>query len=202
MCNSKLLISLFAILICIPACSDDGGSENENEVITTVSLSFAPMGGGAAVVAEFDDPDGDGGAAPTIDPVNLTSGTTYALIVRFQNKLEEPPEEITDEVRDEGDEHQLFLTGTAVNGPATNNPSAPLTHTYGDTDGGGLPIGLSNTIVAASGSGMLTVTLRHLPPINDNPVKVADIAGQVKAGGIAAIGGDTDAEVTFMVTVP
>lgn len=184
------------------ACGDDGGSENENEVITTVALSFAPMGGGAAVNAAFDDPDGDGGAAPTVDPINLVNGTTYALTVRFQNKLEDPPEEITDEVRDEGEDHQLFFTGTAVNGPATNNLAAPLRHTYGDTDRGGLPIGLTNTIVAATGTGMLTITLRHLPPLDGAAVKVADLATRVKTGGITAIGGDTDAEVSFMVTVP
>lgn len=186
----------------VAACGDAAGSGNENEVITTVSLSFAPMGGGGAITAVFDDPDGDGGGAPTVDPINLVSGTTYMLTVRFQNKLEDPPEEITDEVRDEGDEHQLFFTGTAVNGPATNNPAAPLRHTYGDTDRGGLPIGLTNTIVAATGAGMFTVTLRHLPPLDGTAVKVADLATEVKTSGISGVGGDTDVEVTFMATVP
>lgn len=194
------LLSL--VLLPSAACDDVGGSENENEVITTVSLSFAPMGGGAAITASFDDPDGDGGAAPTIDPINLTAGTTYALSVRFLNKLEDPAEEITDEVRDEGDEHQLFFTGTAVNGPASDRPGAPLAHTYADADGASLPIGLSSTVVATAGAGQLTVTLRHVPPLDGAAVKTADLAGRVKSGGIASIGGDTDAEVTFQVTVP
>ena len=186
----------------LAACGDDGAEPDDNEVITTVALSFAPMGGGAAVTAAFDDPDGDGGAAPTIDDIALTAGTTYTLTVRFQNKLEDPPEEITDEVRDEGFQHQLFFTGTAVNGPASAQPAAPLTHTYADMDSNGLPVGLTDTIVAARGGGQLTVTLRHMPEVNGQAVKTATAADDVKRGGFAAIGGSTDVQVDFDVTVP
>lgn len=204
MSTGSILFSLCAVLVVsgAAACGDDGSDGgNENEVITTVELTFTPTGGGTAIVAAADDPDGDGGNPPSIDPVNLANGVTYTMTVRFQNKLETPPEEITDEVRDEGTEHQLFFTGSAVKGPATNNTIAPLTHDYADTDSGGIPIGLTNTIVAATGNGQLTVTLRHMPPINNNAVKVADVATQVKSGGIQSIGGDTDAQVTFAVTV-
>lgn len=182
------------------ACSDDGGSTNENEVLTTVMLNFAPSGGGAAVAAEFNDPDGDGGTAPTIDPVNLTAGM-YTLTVRFQNRLETPAEEITTEVMNESADHQLFFTGTAVVGPASSTATGPLTQSYGDTDANGFPIGLSNTVVAVTGTGTLTVTLRHMPP-EEPPVKAANTAMLVKSGGLDAIGGSTDAQVNFMVSVP
>jgi len=189
-------------LLVFAACSDDKPSGgNENEVITTVALAFAPSGGGATVSAAFNDPDGDGGTAPTIDPIALAAGKTYTLTVQFQNKLETPPEEITDEVRDESDAHQLFFTGTAVNGPATSTTNAPLTQVYADTDAKGLPVGLSNTITTTAGTGQLTVTLRHMPPVNGAAAKVADLAGKVKAGGLQALPGDTDAQVTFAVTV-
>ena len=181
---------------------DDGGTINPQEVITTVTLTFTPAGGGAAIVAEFDDPDGDGGAAPSIDPIDLVAGTTYTTTVGFQNRLEDPAEEITDEIRDEAAEHQLFFTGTAVDGPASAHPGAPLTHTYADTDANLLPIGLGNTIVAAAGTGQLTLTLRHLPPVNDVATKTATVAEQVKTAGFAGIGGETDAQVNFDVTVP
>jgi hypothetical protein len=182
-------------------CGDLGDdSQNENEVITTVALKLAPMGGGAAIDAAFDDADGDGGEPPKIDPIDLTAGTTYTLTVRFLNKLEDPPEEITDEVADEGDEHQVFFTGSAVSGP-TGSPPPPLQHSYGDADRLGLPVGLVNTVVASAGTGTLTVTLRHLPPIDGVAVKTADVAERVKTGGIGAIGGETDAEVRFAVTV-
>jgi hypothetical protein len=180
---------------------DDGGDGNEQEVITTVTLTFTPAGGGAAITASFDDPDGDGGAAPTIDPINLPGNTTYTTTVVFLNKLETPPEDITVEVNDESDEHQLFFTGTAVNGPASDQPSAPLTHTYGDTDANGLPIGLTNTMAGALGTGDLTVTLRHLPPVNGVAVKTAAIATEVRDRGFDGLAGETDAQVTFPVTV-
>jgi hypothetical protein len=189
----------YALILAIAACGDDGTIPDNNEVITTVALGFTPTGG-AATVFEFDDADGPGGAAPMIDPIAIAPGTS-TLTIRFLNRLEDPPEEITDEVDDESDQHQLFFTGTAVNGPATNNPGAPLTQTYADTDSNGLPVGLDNTITATAGTGTLTVTLRHLPPINGTAVKVPDLAAQVKAGGVESIGGSTDASVTFTVTV-
>jgi hypothetical protein len=188
-------------LLLVAACGDPGGDGNEGEVITTVTLTFSPMGGGSPVTAEFDDPDGDGGDPPTIDPVNLTAGM-FTLAVGFQNRLETPPEEITDEVRDEGDEHQLFFTGSAIDGPAATNPAAPLVHAYADTDGAGLPVGLSSTITARTGTGQLTVTLKHLPPLDGNALKTSDLAAMVKAGGITSIGGDTDVSVSFTATVP
>ncbi len=194
--------SFSLVLLALIGCSDDDtGHGNEAEVITTVTLTFTPAGGGASLTATFDDPDGDGGDAPTMTPIDLIDGTTYTMLVRFENRLETPPEEITDEVRDEGDEHQLFFTGSAVQGPATSNTTAALTHAYDDTDSGGLPIGLSNTIVAAAGTGQMTVTLRHLPPVNDTPVKTADLAARARTGGLDSIPGDTDAQVTFAVTV-
>jgi hypothetical protein len=192
-------IAMIASCATLTACSDDGESDNENEVITTVSLRFAPSGGGAAVTAAFDDPDGDGGAAPTIDPVRLAPGD-YTLTVRFENRLASPAEDITEEVRDEQDFHLLLFTGSAVVGPATGNATGPLTQSYADTDGHGLPIGLTDAIVASPGTGQLTVTLRHMPP-EEPPVKAADTVMIARTGGIDAIGGSTDAQVSFEVTV-
>ncbi len=188
-------------LTALAACGGDGHTHNEEEVITTVMLAFTPAGGGTAVTAEFDDADGDGGQAPTVDPVNLSAGS-FTLAVRFQNRLEDPAEEITTEVADESDQHQLFFTGTAVDGPASSSPGAALTHAYADTDVNGLPIGLANTITAVAGTGTLIVTLRHMPPVNDQPIKTANAADLVKTGGFASIGGENDAQVTFAVTVP
>lgn len=182
------------------ACGDDPDAD-EQELITTVILSFTPSGGGTALVFEFDDPDGDGGDAPSIDPIDLPAGS-YTLAIGFENRLETPAEDITAEVADEAEEHQVFLTGSAVFGPASTTANAALTHAYADTDADGNPIGLANTITAAAGSGNLIVTLRHLPPLDGTPVKTADLAAQVAASGLASIGGDSDASVTFPVSVP
>lgn len=183
------------LVFLIAACGDDGGGGGpSNELITTVTLDFVPMGGGATVTAAFSDADGDGGDPPVIDPITLMAGTTYTTGVRFANSLETPPEDITIEVADESDEHQVFFTGTAIGGP--------VMHSYLDMDANGLAIGLSSRIIAARGTGTLIVTLRHLPPVNGTAVKSAGLAAQVQAGGFASIGGSSDASVTFMVTVP
>jgi hypothetical protein len=187
------------LVVCLLCAACDGGGENENEVITTVVLNFAPTGGGTTLSPMYNDPDGDGGAAPTIDPINLTAGT-YTLTVQFQNRLVTPPEEITDEVRDENDQHLLLFTGSAVVGPASSTTSGPLTQAYADMDANGLPVGLTNNITATAGTGTLTVTLRHMPP-EEPPVKSATTVMEVKTGGVDSIGGSTDAMVNFMVTV-
>lgn len=193
----------FALALALPlaACGEPGGHDHEQELITTVIVTLTPPSGDP-LVATFDDPDGDGGQPPTVGALLLAPSTTYTLTVDFENRLETPPEVITQEVRDEAEDHQVFFTGTAVAGPATTNPSAPLTHSYADTDARGLPIGLTNTVVTASGTGELTVTLRHLPPSNDTPIKTADAAATVANDGFAALPGETDATATFSVTIP
>ncbi len=193
-------MALFASALAMAGCDSHGDDGDEPEVITTVTLTFSPTTGGAPIVARFNDPDGEGGNAPVIDPINLTAGA-YTLAVAFENRLEMQAEDITTEIKDEADEHQVFLLGTAVNGPATNQPAAPLLHAYADMDAKGLPIGLANTVTASAGTGSLTLVLRHLPPVNGMPAKVASLADTVRTGGLNAIGGGTDAEVNFTVTV-
>ncbi len=192
-----------AALYLMSACGSDvtdPHDHDENEVITTVRLTFTS--GGSSLDFEFDDPDGDGGAAPTIDPIALAASSTYAVTVAFENGLESPPEDITAEVREEGDEHQVFFTGGAVRGPAGGSNAALLDHTYADTDDNGAPVGLENTVVTIQpGTGSMTVTLRHLPPNAGTPVKTADLAATVAASGISALPGGSDVSVTFDVTV-
>ncbi len=200
--NIKMLLVMLYVGLC-GACghSDEGDFQgNEGEVISRVELSFTPQAGGAAIIALFDDPDGDGGDAPTIDEIQLGPGN-YSLAVRFENGLESPAEDITIEVSDESTEHQVFLTGSAVDGPATDNSGAPLQHLYDDLDANGLPVGLLNSIVAVSGQGQLIVTLRHLPPIGDRMVKSSELNGDVAMSGFSGIGGTTDVQVQFVVTV-
>jgi hypothetical protein len=157
-------------LALMAACGDPGGDNgNPEEVITTITLTFSKAGSPDKIF-EFDDADGDGGNPPQIDNVDLTFGT-YTLTVGFENRLESPPEIITDEIRDEGEDHQVFF--------ATDL----FTITPTDQDSRALPLGLTNTVVAdTNGLGLLTVTLRHMPPLNGTPVKDgATMAGMVDA---------------------
>lgn len=189
---------------------DDHGHEHEEtEIITTVTLTFSPQGGGPAVVAAFSDPDGDGGMSGSSDPITLAAGTTYDLHVAFTNELVDPPEEITAEVEEEAEEHQIFVTGDGVSGPAAGeDPDALVTHAYADLEstygsnavGDDLPVGLSNTIEATTaGTGTLEVRLQHLPELNGSPQKTPGLAEQVAMGEL--LPGDVDASVSFELTV-
>ncbi len=190
------------ILLFTAACKDVTGDDpiNEEEVITTVVLTFTPDAGGADLEFRWADPEDDG--SPVIDDVVLPNAA-YTMGVRFLNELETPAEEITEEIEDESDEHQIFVTGSGIEGPATGtNAAAVLTHAYADTDANGLPVGLDNTMTGLqAGTGELTITLRHVPPENDVAVKVADLADSVATGGFGSIGGDNDVQITFPLEV-
>lgn len=196
---------LFAIapLALIAACSDveEHDHIDEQEVITTVNLTFTNLNDGSEALYTWADPENDGD--PTIDDISLVEGEAYSLSVAFFNALEEPAEEITGEVFDEGYEHQLFFTGSAVVGPATGeNADAIVEHSYADEDENGLPVGLENSITAiAFGAGELTVTLRHLPEESGAAVKVEGLADDVAEGGFGAIGGENDVQVSFYIEV-
>jgi hypothetical protein len=199
MTKTKLFLCAASLLLLACGHSDDPDHGNESEVITTVVLTFTPEAG-APITAAFDDPDGDGGEAPTIDAIDLTPGN-YTLAIAFENRLEDPPEDITLEIEDEDQEHQIFFTGSAVNGPASDNPGAALEHSYEDQDANALPVGLQNSVVASTGSGELIVTLRHLPPVAGASVKTAETSADVRELGFTGIGGSSDAQVTFPVDV-
>ena len=132
-----------------------------------------------------------------------TDSIDLLAMAQVHHELEDPAEDITPEIEDEGDEHQVFFTGSAVQGPATGpNPAAVVEHAYADTDADGLPLGLDNTLTTLGvGAGELVLTLRHLPLENDQPVKVAGMAEDVAEGGFGAIGGDNDVQITFNLEV-
>lgn len=192
------------LLLLTGGCSDvedhDHDHDHENEVITTVVLTFTPEAGGEDLVFTWADPEDDG--SPVIDEVVLPSGD-YALSVAFLNELEDPAEDLTTEIADESDVHQVFFTGAGVESPATGtNAEALITQSYADTDANGLPVGLSSDIgTLQAGSSEFTVTLRHMPTEDGNDVKTASAASDVASGGFSAIGGDDDAIATFPLVV-
>lgn len=196
-------LAVLLVALAASACTDTENPQeiNPNEVITTVVLSFTPQAGGDLLEFRWADPENDG--SPEIDDIVLMDSDDYDVTVSFLNELEDPAEDITEEVEAETDEHQVFFTGTAVAGPATaDNPGAVVTHAYADTDENGFVVGLHNVVVTdATGTGTFTVTLRHLPPENNIAVKTASLAEDVAASGFDAIPGDTDAQVSFELIV-
>ena len=156
---------------------------NEEELITTVKITFTPSQGGDARVFQYQDLDGEGGNAPTVTAEALQANTAYNMSVEFQNESTDPVDNITDEVQEEGVDHQLFYSFTGGIG----------TLVYADQDDNGNPIGLQNTFTTGNAStGNMTLTLKHQPDKN---------ATGVKNGDITNAGGETDVEVTFYVEV-
>ena len=174
--------SMYALLaIAMLGCSDDDTPDviNEEEVITTVILTLTPESGDQ-VVLTTQDLDGDGPDEPvTIITGSFNENTQYQGAVRFLNETETPAEEITNEVIEEADEHQVFYT--VSNG-------LNITTTYQDEDSNGNPLGVSIILeTGAVSEGNLIVTLRH------EPVKPND--------GLDSAGGETDITTTFDVTI-
>ena len=200
---SSVRRSALSLLFALSACSDvEDSSRDEtiNEVMTTVVLNFAADDG---TELEFVWADPDNTANPSIDTIVLSDSADYSLSLSFLNELEDPTEDVTPEIADEDDQHFVFITGSAVTGPATqDNPDAIVEHRYADEDDNGLPVGLDNDILTlAPGEGVFTVTLRHMPPQNKRVVKTADAPELVATEGISAVGGSNDVAVTLPLTV-
>ncbi|MBK6265562.1 hypothetical protein JKA74_10980 [Marivirga sp. S37H4] len=178
----RSMLMLAAVFFFSQCDTEDPEPENEEELITTVTLTFSPAGDGEDVLFRVYDEDGDGPIEPVYTNGILEANTTYTVAVEVLN--EEEGEDITEEILEEDEEHQFFFrTSNGLN----------LEFAYNDTDGDGNPIGLSTVFVTGEASeGTLTVTLRH------EPNKEAE---GVKSGDIANAGGETDVEAVFDVVI-
>ena len=184
--NFRILALSLITITALSSCSSDdsSGPVNEEEVITTVTATFTPQGGGTPVVLTSRDLDGNGPDAPVVSVSgNFTAGTVYEGMVHFLNELATPLEDITAEIQQEGDHHQIFFQHSGIG-----------TFTYADQDENGNPIGLMCVYTAsvAPGAGSLTITLKHHPD--------KDAEG-VAGGNMANAGGGTDAQVNFSVVI-
>lgn len=184
MTKYPFLILLGASLLFLGSCGDPDDPEDphEEEVITSLIYTLK-ANGQDDVVLSFEDTDGDGGNEPVITNGKLAANTTYEGSIELWNRAEDPEEEITPEVEEEGEDHQFFFE-TTVEG---------ITIVYDDKDASDQPIGLKTKLTTTdAGTGTLKVILRH------EPNKGAD---GVSAGSIANAGGETDIEVSFELEV-
>ena len=175
--------AFYALLtLAMLGCSDDDTTPeiiNEDELITTVILTLTPDSGDQVVLTTIDL-DGDGPDEPVTTVVgNFSENTQYQGAVQFLNETEDPAEDITQEVIEEADEHQVFYTTT---------DGLNIQTTYEDQDSQGNPLGVQITLsTGAASEGSLTVTLRH------EPVKPND--------GLESAGGETDISTSFDVSI-
>ncbi len=184
----KPLLWLLLAVFTLPACNtEDPEPENDEELITTVKLTFTPTGSGQTVTGTWQDTDGVGGSAPLVSKINLARNTTYTVRTELLNESASPVQNITQEVESEKEDHQFFYQ--ASGGVFTTATGSTQPFTYKDTDKNGRPVGLSVEMKTgnSAGNGTLKVILRHQPK--------KDAAG-VAAGDITNAGGETDAETT------
>ncbi|MAV66423.1 MAG: type 1 periplasmic binding fold superfamily protein [Flavobacteriaceae bacterium] len=171
--------ALLAIPFLYFSCSDDDDNSipepiNEEEVITTMNVYVNEI-----LAMSSTDPDGDGPLEPVVTDGVLAASTTYDVRLEFLNELEDPAEDITEEVEEESLAHQVFYS---VGGDL----NVGVEYANFDTDGN--PLGTQITLTTnEAGSGTITITLIH------EPMKPND--------GLATAGGETDMEVTFNVSV-
>ena len=179
-----LFMSLLALAL-FSACSndDDGNPDpvNEEEVITTMTVTLVPQSGGTSITLLSRDLDGDGPNPPEVSVSGpLAAGVSYDGTIVLLNETETPAENITEEVEEEDDEHQFFF---AIGGGLN------ATTAYSNFDGDGNPLGTQFVILAGNAStGSMTVTLRH------EPKKPND-------GTLSDAGGETDIAQTFNLTI-
>jgi hypothetical protein len=137
--------------------TDNPADANEQEKITTVTLKLTPATGGSPVEATWRDLDGPGGNAPQITALNLRAGVSYEGEIEFKDESKNPPEDKTEEIEAEDDEH---LISYIVGGNATGR----LTITRTDRDANGLEVGLKYRATVSAGSatsGTLRIVLYH-----------------------------------------
>ncbi|PKV67384.1 hypothetical protein BD749_2528 [Pontibacter ramchanderi] len=170
-------------LLTFSACKDDDepGPDDEQEVITAVTLSLTPTGKGQDAQATISTLTG----SPVQNaPLTLRPGTEYTAVVTFSDESKTPEADMTAEIRNERDEHLLVYTFTPEAGSG-----ATVNVNITDLDQKNLPVGLETTMTtgAGTGNGKLKVVLKHQP-------------GGLKTGSNTTAG-ETDVDVSFNVIV-
>jgi hypothetical protein len=155
--------------------------DNAEEVITT--LHYILKENNVLVdTFSFVDKDGVGGNNPIQETILLKTGKTYTAEILLLDETKTPSDTISNEVKEEGDEHQFFFTPS----------SDKFTVNTNDKDKNGVPLGLESTIVVGtqtSNTCTLKIVLKHQPGVKPSTGK-----------GDASLG-DSDIEVTFNVNI-
>ncbi len=186
-----LTLATFAFASCQ---SEDPVPENDEEVITDITLSFTELNAsgtpvGTKISFKASDPQGiELGSSPTIEPVNLIKGKTYRMEITVANSIAN--EDITAEILAEGDAHQFYFLGNAFSANI-------LTIAYDDPSGE--LIGLRTKVTVSSSPGtnntQMQVVLRH------DLDKSFPGATNPNFTNYAQAGGESDLDITFPIVL-
>jgi hypothetical protein len=199
----KAISYVAALLFTVPlfvftACDEDDlpPEENPEETITNITLTFTPDGGGTPVLATWVDADGEGSGNPVVSDIELAANTTYIMRIELTNALDpNDPEDITEEVREEAEEHIFFFgwtdgifsdpTGSGNIG-AGNRDNAV---NYDDpNDDNGYPVGLrTQWTTGPAAEGEFRLILKHQPDIKSATSDSTD--------------GETDVDATWDISI-
>lgn len=174
----SLKFGILAVLITatsLSSCKKD--TSTEQELVTTVVVHLIASDGSLNQEFEWNDLDGPGGTAPTVDNILLSSGKTYSCHVHVYDRSKTPEIDVTTEIEAENTKHLLVFTTDGVN----------VTIVPTDTDDNGQAFRLdTNWTAGALSVGTVTITLKHEPDKN-----AADPDST----------GETDFEVSFPVRI-
>ncbi len=190
-----LSLALIAGQLFVSCSSDDNDPEeiNEEETITTMTVTLTPATGNTVTLSARDLDGPDGPDDPVINVSgNLAANTTYNGSVALLNETETPAEDVNEEIEGEAAEHQFFFAvGGALNASTAyaDEESDYVSAETGTNFTTNNPVGIEFTLTTTDAStGTLTVTLRH------EPKKPND-------GTLADAGGETDITQTFTLTI-
>jgi len=174
--------------------------ENENEIITTMKLTFD--NGTTTISYMFKDPDGDGGLTgfygnlsnslvlQSDSVINLQTNTNYNVAILLLDETKTITDTVSNSVLIEGKDHMFFFNSlNPIGNPYSIYLTGSMTTvTYLDLDANLRGIGLSTkwqTPNMAMTKSFLSITLKHQP--------------SVKNGTFAP--GDTDIEIPFKLKI-
>lgn len=173
----KKAILFMSMAIAAVACKkdkiEDPHDDHDHDAVTTLKMELKDSENNVSTYY-FRDLDGVGGAAPTIDTIQLVKGKTYAMSLSFLYESSSGTEDLTSEIIEEAD-HHLICKSTSISGL-----------TFSSTDETGITGSLIVDQNAAS-EGTVRIRLKHFHNASE------------KSGGCDA--GDTDVDVTFPAVV-
>jgi hypothetical protein len=169
-----IFASLVTALFLTTGCKKD--QETEQEIITTVEVHLT--GTGFDKKFYWNDPDGDGGAAPVIDAIKIAPNTANLRChIRVYDRSKTPEIDITEEIEAESNDHLFVYNVTGAN----------LTVAYDDKDENNQNVGLiTKWSSAAASSGKIRIRLFHEPADKNN---------------LSAPGGEVDFDIEMPVVI-
>ena len=184
---NNLSMFLLAGVLFLGSCKkDDPAPVNEQEVITKVTVNFTNTANSSEVVTfTYEDTDGVGGNDPVFTNGTLKRNTSYNVSVIVTG---EDNEDITAEIAEEKDEHQIYF--------GFSQSTLFASFEYLDKDSKNQPVGLSSrvTTINNSGGGNLQLILAREP---NKSLNIASTPWVYSPN----IGGEQDFNITFNATV-